>query len=48
MDRSCGQRSEAADLLQRQRSFGGTQPYTAYLSTKLDLVAVAQDLTIPF
>ena len=38
----------ASDLLERQRSFGGTQPYTAYLATKLDLVAVAQDLTIPF
>lgn len=38
----------ASDLLERQRSFGGTQPYTAYLSTKLDLLALAQDLTIPF
>ncbi|MGI8513068.1 MAG: hypothetical protein ACR2NH_10650, partial [Solirubrobacteraceae bacterium] len=38
----------ASDLLERQRSFGGTQPYTAYLATKLDLLVVAQDLTIPF
>jgi len=38
----------AADLLAREATFGGTQPYTAYLSTKLDLLGGARDLTLPF
>lgn len=37
-----------ADLLARNASSGGTQPYTAYLSTKLDLLGAVLDLTIPF
>lgn len=37
----------AADLLAREATFGGTQPYTAYLSSKLDLLGVARDLTWP-
>jgi hypothetical protein len=38
----------AADLVGRQQTFGGTQGYRAYLSTKLDLGAFARDLTWAF
>lgn len=37
----------AADLIARSRTFGGTQSYTAYLATKVDLDLVARDLTFP-
>lgn len=37
-----------ADLIPRQKSFGGTQPYTAYLGTKVHLDRVAADLSWPF
>lgn len=36
-----------SDLVERARDFGGTQPYTAYLSTKVDLSLVARDLSVP-
>jgi hypothetical protein len=36
------------DLLKRSSTFGGTQGYTAYLPTKVDLYPVLRDLTIPF
>jgi hypothetical protein len=36
------------DLLERNSTFGGTQGYTAYLATKVDLYPVLRDLTIPF
>ncbi len=37
-----------ADLIPRQKSFGGTQSYTAYLGTKVHLDRVAADLSWPF
>ncbi len=36
------------DLLTRGRTFGGTQPYTAYLSAKVDLGLLVGDLTPVF
>jgi hypothetical protein len=38
----------AYDLVERQRTFGGTQGYDAYLSAKVRLGPVAGDLTIVF
>jgi len=38
----------AYDLVERQRSFGGTQGYEAYLSAKVNLGPVAGDLTFVF
>ena len=38
----------AYDLVSRSRTFGGTQDYTAYLSTKVDLSLVGYDLTLAF
>lgn len=38
----------AYDLLERGSSFGGTQGYEAYLSTKVNLGPVAGDLTVIF
>jgi hypothetical protein len=37
----------AGDLLARQRTFGGTQPYTAYLATRVDLATTARAITYP-
>jgi hypothetical protein len=36
------------DLVSRNRTFGGTLDYTAYLSSKLDLGLLIRDLTLPF
>jgi hypothetical protein len=36
------------DLLERNRTFGGTQDWRAYLASKLDVELLARDLTIPF
>lgn len=36
------------DLVARQRTFGGTQSYQAYLNTKIELEFVVRDLSIPF
>ncbi len=36
------------DVVARQRTFGGTQSYQAYLSTKIELEFVVRDLSIPF
>ena len=33
------------DLVTRQRTFGGTQPYTAYLDTKVDLGLAVRDIS---
>lgn len=38
----------AADLLARQRTFGGTLPYEAYLDTKIQWDLVLKDLSLPF
>ncbi len=38
----------AADLVARERTFGGTQGYAAYLATKIDALGVVRDLTYPF
>ena len=38
----------AYDLIMRSRALGGTQPYTAYLDTKLTWGPIAQDLSWPF
>ena len=37
-----------SDLLIRRRTFGGTQDFTAYLSTKVNLGLTLRDLSIPF
>jgi hypothetical protein len=37
----------AYDLITRGRTFGGTQSYTAYLSSKLDFLDAMGDLTLP-
>ncbi len=37
-----------SDLVVRQRTFGGTQDFTAYLGTKVDLGLALRDLSIPF
>jgi hypothetical protein len=36
------------DLVTRGRSFGGTQSYTAYLGSKVELGPAIADLTVPF
>jgi len=36
------------DLIERQRTFGGTLPYADYRSTKLPVVYTAKDLTLVF
>ncbi len=36
------------DVSERNRSFGGTQDWRAYLSSKLDAELLVRDLTIPF
>ena len=55
--RGCGMASLAAvilspgvvyDLLERARSFGGTQDYRAYLSAKVNLGPVVSDLSVIF
>jgi hypothetical protein len=38
----------ASDLVERGSTFGGTQSYTVYLLSKVDLDLVARDLTWPF
>ena len=38
----------AYDLIERNRSFGGTQNSAAYLASKVDLDLLVRDLTIPF
>jgi hypothetical protein len=38
----------ALDVIARQRTFGGTQSYHAYLDTKLHLPFVLKNLTVPF
>ena len=38
----------AYDLIERNRSFGGTQNSAAYLASKVDLELLVRDLTIPF
>jgi hypothetical protein len=38
----------AYDLITRGRTFGGTQSYSEYLSSKLDWLDAVGDLTIPF
>jgi len=37
----------AYDLLERNKSFGGTQDHTAYLASKIDVELLVRDLTIP-
>jgi hypothetical protein len=37
----------AYDLIERNRSFGGTQDSSAYLASKIDLDLLVRDLTIP-
>ena len=37
-----------SDLVVRQRTFGGTQPFDAYLDSKVDLDLALRDLTLPF
>jgi len=37
----------AYDLVERNRTFGGTQDHTAYLASKIDLELLVRDLTIP-
>jgi len=38
----------AYDLVTRSRTFGGTQSYTAYLGSKVELGPAIADLTVPF
>ncbi len=37
-----------SDIVVRQRTFGGTQDFTAYLGTKVDLGLALRDLSVPF